>query len=159
VSGLLSGVRPPERCPDRAGNGSDDFAQLPSDKLACGRCRLWYVASDYQLHMIRMYRAVITVLLVVCAGPALAQQAPIAIAVRDHQFVPAEVPVPAGVKVELAVRNEQTVPAEFESTSLHREKVVAPGATVSIFIGPLKPGRYDFFDDFHPATRGVVVVQ
>jgi hypothetical protein len=73
--------------------------------------------------------------------------------------VPAEVPVPAGVKVELVLRNEQTVPAEFESTSLHREKVVAPGATASIFIGPLKPGRYDFFDDFHPATRGVVVVQ
>jgi hypothetical protein len=66
---------------------------------------------------------------------------------------------PAGVKVELILRNEQATPIEFESTSLHREKVVAPGASASIFIGPLKPGRYDFFDDFHPATRGVVVVQ
>ena len=81
------------------------------------------------------------------------------IAVRDHQFVPAEVPVPAGVKAELIIRNEQTIPAEFESKSLHREKVVAPGASVSIFVGPLSPGRYEFFDDFHPATRGVVVVQ
>lgn len=106
-----------------------------------------------------MLRAAIAALLVVCAAPALAQQAPIAIAVRDHQFIPAEVPVPAGVKVELTVRNEQTVPAEFESTALHREKVVAPGAAVSIFIGPLSPGRYEFFDDFHPATRGVVVVR
>jgi plastocyanin len=115
---------------------------------------------DYQLHVTQMFRAaILTTLLIVCAVPVLAQQAPIAIAVRDHQFVPAEVPVPAGVKVELVLRNEQTVPAEFESTSLHREKVVAPGATASIFIGPLKPGRYDFFDDFHPATRGVVVVQ
>ena len=50
-------------------------------------------------------------------------------------------------------------PAEFESPSLHREKVVAPGAAVSVFVGPLNPGRYEFYDDFHPATRGVIVVQ
>ena len=106
-----------------------------------------------------MVRAVIATLLIVCAAPVLAQQAPITIVVRDHQFVPAEVPVAAGVKVELIIRNEQTVPAEFESKSLHREKVVAPGAAASIFVGPLSPGRYEFFDDFHPAARGVVVVK
>jgi hypothetical protein len=96
---------------------------------------------------------------IVYAAPASAEQAPITIAVRDHQFVPAELPVPAGVKVELIVRNEQTVPAEMESTSLHREKVVAPGGSVSIFVGPLSPGRYEFFDDFNPATRGALVVR
>ena len=107
-----------------------------------------------------MFRAaILTTLLIVCAVPVLAQQAPITIAVKDHQFVPAEVPVPAGVKVELVLRNEQATPFEFESTSLHREKVVAPGASASIFIGPLSPGRYEFFDDFHPAARGVVVVK
>ena len=83
----------------------------------------------------------------------------VTIAIRGHQFVPAEVPVPVGVKVELVIRNEQTSPAEFESSSLHREKVVPPGAAASIFVGPLNPGRYEFFDDFHPATRGVIVVQ
>src|SRR5437588_9079540 len=77
------------------------------------------------------------------------------ITIRDHQFVPAELVVPAGVKIELIIRNDQTVPTEFESTALHREKVVAPGATASIFVGPLRPGRYEFFDDFHPATRGI----
>ena len=81
------------------------------------------------------------------------------ITIRDHQFMPAEIPVPAGVKVELIIRNDQTVPAEFESTALHREKVVPPGATASIFVGPLRPGRYEFFDDFHPATRGILVAQ
>ncbi len=108
-----------------------------------------------------MYRAVVAALLFVYlyAAPVFAEQPAIAIAVREHQFVPAEVPVPAGVKVELIIRNEQTVPAEFESPSLHREKVVAPGAAVSIFVGPLQPGRYEFLDDFHPATRGVLVVQ
>src|SRR5437879_7189934 len=108
--------------------------------------------------MSHMFRAALTAfLLVVLATPASAE--PIAIAVRDHQFVPAEVAVPVGVKVELIIKNEQTTPAEFESKSLHREKVVPPGAAVSVFVGPLQPGRYEFFDDFHPATRGVLVAQ
>ena len=106
-----------------------------------------------------MLRTFVATLLIVCAVPVLAQQPPITIAVRDHQFVPAEVPIPAGVKVELIIRNEQTTPAEFESKSLHREKVIAPGAAASIFVGPLQPGRYEFLDDFHPATRGFLVVQ
>ena len=93
------------------------------------------------------------------AAPAFADEPAVTIAIRDHQFVPSEVQIRANAKVELIIRNEQTTPAEFESTSLHREKVVAPGKAASVFVGPLKPGRYDFFDDFHPATRGVLVVQ
>jgi len=139
--------------------GSDDFAHLPSDKPACRRRRPCYLASDYQLQVTHVYRTAIAAFLIAIATPVLAQQAPITIVVRDHQFVPAEVAVAAGVKVELIIRNEQTMPAEFESKSLHREKVIAPGATVSLFVGPLKPGRYEFIDDFHPASRGVLVAQ
>ncbi len=106
-----------------------------------------------------MYRSVVAALLLVCAAPALAEEPKITIAVRDHQFVPAEVPVPAGVKVELMIRNEQTTPAEFESTALHREKIVPASGQVSLFVGPLDPGRYEFFDDFHPATRGFIVAR
>ena len=95
-----------------------------------------------------MYRVVAPVLLLfLCLTPALAEGPPVAITLRDHQFSPAEVAVPAGVKAELVIRNEQTTPAEFESTALHREKVIPPGKTVSVFVGPLKPGRYEFFDD------------
>ncbi len=81
------------------------------------------------------------------------------IVIRDHQFVPAELTVSAGQKVELQVRNEQATPAEFESSSLHREKIVAPGSAISVYVGPLSPGRYEFFDDFNPATRGFLVVK
>ena len=101
----------------------------------------------------------VAVFLLVGAGPAIAQQAPVTITLRDHQFVPAEVAVPAGVKVELIVHNEQTVTAEFESTSLHREKIVPPGGQVSVFVGPLDPGRYEFFDDFNQAMRGFLVAR
>jgi hypothetical protein len=98
-------------------------------------------------------------LLIAVALPALADDPPIALAIRDRQFVPREITIPAGKKVELKVRNEQAVPAEFESTSLHRERVVPAGGTVSVFIGPLSAGRYEFFDDFHPETRGFVIVK
>ncbi len=104
-----------------------------------------------------MRRLIFGWFLLVFAVPAAAE--PIVITVRDNQFVPAEVSVPAGVKVELTIKNEQSKPAEFESTSLHREKIVAPGASVSIFVGPLQPGRYEFFDDFNRAARGVLVAK
>jgi plastocyanin len=96
--------------------------------------------------------------LFVSAGAA-ADPGPVTITIRDHAFVPAEIKVPAGTKVELSIRNEQAMPAEFESASLHREKVISPGSAISVYVGPLNPGRYEFFDDFHPATRGFVVVE
>lgn len=105
--------------------------------------------------------AVIGLLLLIAAGPAAAQTppGPITITVRDNKFEPSEVSVPAGVKAELVIRNEQKKPAEFESHSLKREKVIPAGGSVSIFVGPLKPGRYEFIDDFHPATKGVLVAK
>ena len=106
-----------------------------------------------------MPQAILVLLLLAYAAPALADPPPVTLVLRDHRFVPAELALPAGVKVEIIVRNEQATPAEFESTSLHREKVVTPGGAISVFVGPLSPGRYEFFDDFNPATRGVVVVQ
>ena len=106
-----------------------------------------------------MFRTVLLLVLLCIATPALADDPKIPLAVRDHQFVPAEVPVPAGVKFELLITNEQKTAAEFESTALRREKVIAAGATASLFIGPLKPGRYEFYDDFHPAARGVLVAR
>jgi hypothetical protein len=35
---------------------------------------------------------------------------------------------------------------------------VAPGRDGVVRIRPLEPGRYGFFDDFHRATQGVLVV-
>ena len=98
-------------------------------------------------------------LLLIAALPARADDPKVTIVLRDHQWVPAEVPVPAGVKVELIVRNEQPTAGEFESTVLHREKIVSAGSQASIFVGPLDPGRYEFFDDIHGETRGVIVAK
>ena len=107
-----------------------------------------------------MFRiAALAALSVLFATTAWAQMPTVSIALHNHLFAPAEVTAPAGVKVRLIVKNEQPVNAEFESSSLHREKVVTAGATITVFVGPLSPGSYEFFDDFHLATRGHLVVK
>ena len=93
------------------------------------------------------------------AAPALADDPVVTITLKDHQFVPSEVPVPAGVKVQLQVKNEQQVTAEFESNSLHREKIVTAGGQITVPVGPLDPGSYEFFDDFHNDTRGHLIAK
>jgi plastocyanin len=93
------------------------------------------------------------------ASPALADDPVVTITLKDHQFTPSEVPVPAGVKVKLLVKNDQQVTAEFESNSLHREKIVNAGGQIEVYVGPLDPGSYEFFDDFHNGTRGHLVVK
>jgi len=90
---------------------------------------------------------------------AFADDPVVNIDLKDHQFVPSEVPVPAGVKVKLLVKNDQTVTAEFESNSLHREKIVEPGQQITVYVGPLDAGSYEFFDDFHNSTRGHLIAK
>ena len=67
--------------------------------------------------------------------------------------------MPAGTKIELSIKNEQQRAAEFESHALRREKVIPPGATGTVYVGPLQPGRYEFFDDFQPNNRGFLVAK
>ena len=95
-------------------------------------------------------------LLGLAAGVASAD--PIAIEIKDQGFVPREITVPSGVKLELQVRNDDALPAEFESYDLSREIVVPAHGQVKVFIGPLEPGRYRFFNDFHQESEGWVNV-
>lgn len=93
------------------------------------------------------------------ALPALADEPEVAISIRDHQFVPSEINVTAGQKIKIVVKNEGKMPSEFESVDFHREKVVPSGKEITLFVGPLNPGSYEFFDDFHPDTRGHLVAK
>jgi plastocyanin len=90
---------------------------------------------------------------------ARAARTDIVIAIKDGKFVPSEVPVPSGTKLKLIVRNQDSSMSEFESVEFHREKTVAPGQEISVFVGPLDPGSYEFFDDFHPQNRGHLVAK
>jgi len=80
--------------------------------------------------------------------------------IRDHRFVPAELKVPANTKIKLMVVNQDVTPEEFESHELNREKVVTGRATIPVYVGPLKPGRYPFFGDFHAETaQGALIAE
>jgi high-affinity iron transporter len=79
---------------------------------------------------------------------------------RQHRFTPARLEVPANVKFRLLVKNSDDTAEEFESAALNREKLVAPGQTITVFLGPLAPGEYKFFGDFHQDTaQGVMVAK
>lgn len=88
---------------------------------------------------------------------ALADE-PLELTIKDHRFAPAELEVPANQKVRLRVRNLDPTAEEFESFELNREKVVAGNAEIVLFIGPLAPGRYPYFGDFHRDTANGVIV-
>ena len=91
---------------------------------------------------------------------ALAADAEITLTIKNHYFSPAEVRVPAGKKIRLVVDNQDASAEEFESFELNREKVIAANSRGFLFIGPLAPGRYPFFGDFHQQTaRGVVIAE
>ncbi|MCG5240826.1 cupredoxin domain-containing protein [Azospirillum doebereinerae] len=93
-------------------------------------------------------------------APALAEDTPITIVIKDHKFEPAEVKVPANKRVTLLVDNQDVTSEEFESAELKVEKIVGGRKQMKVAIGPLKPGKYPFFGEFHEATaQGVVLAE
>ena len=93
-------------------------------------------------------------------GWAAAAEPEFTIVIRNHRFEPAEVKVPSGQRIKLIVDNQDKTPEEFESHSLNREKVVPGGKKASIYVGPLKPGRYTFFGEYNEKTaQGVLVAE
>ena len=65
--------------------------------------------------------------------------------------------MPAGQKFKIEVHNADDTADEFESVDLNREKLVAPGGKVTVFLGPLDAGSYKFFGCFHRDTaQGVI---
>ena len=109
------------------------------------------------------YAATLALATLVAALPwsmAHAADPEVLLIIKDHRFDPAELKVPANKRVKLVVHNQDATPEEFESHALNREKVIPAGAKATIFIGPLKAGRYAFVGEYHEATaKGVVVAE
>ena len=80
--------------------------------------------------------------------------------IKDHKFDPERLELPAGKKIKLIVKNLDATPEEFESVKLNREKVVPAGGEIVLILGPLAPGTYDYFGEFHHETaKGEIVVK
>jgi heme/copper-type cytochrome/quinol oxidase subunit 2 len=75
------------------------------------------------------------------------------------QFQPSQVSAPADKPITFRIKNLDAKAMEFESTSLRVEKVVAAGSEGVVNVRALKPGRYEFYDDFNDKARGALTVQ
>ena len=96
--------------------------------------------------------------LVACGGAARAQD--LAVTIKDHKFQPTELRVPAKKRFTVYVINDDPTPEEFESTSMKVEKIIAGKSKGVVRIGPLDPGRYEFFGDFNQATaQGIMIAE
>src|SRR6202521_2983781 len=94
------------------------------------------------------------------AAPSQAQQATeIQVTYSKGQFQPSQVSAPADKPITFRVKNLDAKAMEFESTSLRVEKVVAANSEGIINVRALKPGRYEFYDDFNATARGALIVQ
>lgn len=94
------------------------------------------------------------------ALPAFADDAPIAVTLKDHKFTPSQIKVKANMPSQILLTNEDSSSEEFDSSALHVEKVVAGGQKGIVRLRPLPPGRYNFMGEFHSDTaQGVVVAE
>ncbi|MDB5459592.1 MAG: hypothetical protein JWO72_1333 [Caulobacteraceae bacterium] len=84
---------------------------------------------------------------------------PIVLTLKDHRFTPSQISAPAGQRFVIQVRNLDPTPEEFESYDFKVEKIMAPRATITVQVGPLKPGTYKFVGDYNPKlAAGVLTV-
>jgi Cupredoxin-like domain len=100
-------------------------------------------------------------LLVSVAGAANAQSATeIQLSYKDKKFDPAEIAAPANAPIVIKLKNLDAKAMEFESKTLHVEKVVTGSGEATINVRAQKPGRYEFFDEYNEKTaRGALVVK
>jgi hypothetical protein len=113
--------------------------------------------------LFRIGRQLFALLLVAAAcsvaTAVLAEDAvPLSITLKDHKFDPPELHAPPGQAIAIRVKNLNPIVSEFESSDLHFEKIVPVGSEATVYVRPLQPGRYTFFDDFHHETQGFLVV-
>ena len=98
-------------------------------------------------------------LLAVLLGVAYGEEMTVPLAVHDAGFEPARVKTPTGARIRLEVTNQTSSAIEFESFELNRERVIQPGQKVAVYLSGLSAGQYEFFDDFHPERKGLLVVE
>lgn len=75
-------------------------------------------------------------------------------------FTPQMLEVPAHRSLVIEVINASRETIEFESFQLNREVALTPGETVQLRLPALRPGRYDFYDDFHDTVpKGYLIAK
>src|SRR3954471_23547422 len=106
------------------------------------------------------HRLLLLLAALLIATPAVAEDMPVfRIEMKDGAISPSRLTVPANRPFKLEINNAGSTPAEFESLTLHKEKVLPAATESSMVFRRLEPGEYDFFDDFHPGLKAVLVAE
>lgn len=134
------------------------YARLVPHHRPAVRFNLTFGSAVALRHYAIMRLAASFLLLVVAAAP-LAADEPLRLVLHEHKFTPERLDVPAHAKFRLQVRNDSDATIEWESDELDREEVILPGEERSIFLGPLEPGIYPFYDDRYQASKGALVAK
>jgi hypothetical protein len=104
-------------------------------------------------------RIAVGMLLALLASGAAHAADTVVLTLKDHKFVPDNVTVPTSQRFRIEVRNTDPTVEEFESHDMKLEKIVMGGGTITMNAGPLKPGTYKFFGEYHPDTAfGTITV-
>ncbi len=97
------------------------------------------------------------------APAAMGQDAPpLEITFTNGVVTPSELHVPAGVVLEITVINDGDRVAEFDSKSLHVERVLGPHTRAVITLRNLAPGSYAFAEEFSgdiDTAKGVIIAE
>ena len=108
----------------------------------------------------RTFLVLVSAVAAIGLAPASLRAQDVTITIKNHQFTPAEVKVPANKRVQITIVNDDRTPEEFESHEMKVEKVIPGKSKGVVRIGPLAPGRYPFFGEFNQATaKGVVIAE
>lgn len=96
------------------------------------------------------------------AGAVAAATAPyvVTITLKDHQFSPSAIVVPAGQPVRVELINRDSTADEIDGDELGWDTKIPPhGKVVLPLVAPLKPGTYKFSAELHPKTaQGTLTV-
>ena len=92
--------------------------------------------------------------------PACAEEAlPERISLFNGIFAPSTLTIPANRKIKLTIANNDLIAIDFTSAALDSDIPIRPQSEAYIYLGPLAPGRYAFFDALHRATSpGTLIV-
>ena len=104
------------------------------------------------------FRNIVLICLLLPTLLAYAEEKKYLIELKDNTFIPQVLVVPANKKVKINIINLDDEPEEFDSFDLNREKVLFPNKPATIYIGPLAPGEYSYFGEFHPnIAKGKII--
>ncbi|MEQ9115499.1 MAG: cupredoxin domain-containing protein [Rickettsiales bacterium] len=80
--------------------------------------------------------------------------------IKNHVFSPSIVRAKENEVLKLIVYNDDNTVEEFESFDLKREKIVPAKGKITVTVGPLKKGSYEFFGEFNMETaKGKIIVE